>query len=129
MAPAPIPDATERLANRVWHAARDVYFELGPGLLEKVYVDCLEYLLIREGLRVDREVRVPIRFRGVDLGHHVRLDLLIDDDLVVEVKATSEHPLHRAQLLSQLRLTERRLGILLNFNQPVFRGVFRRVAN
>ncbi len=107
-----------QLSGRVLGASFAVHSALGPGLLESAYETCLAFELRRRGMTVERQKGLPLRYHGVpmvDVGY--RLDLLVDDQLVVEVKAIDEvHAIHRAQLLTYLKLSGRKLGLLLNFN-------------
>ncbi len=118
------------LSKQVIGAALIVHSALGPGLLESTYVACLKYELEKCGLIVRAEVPVPIVYDGqklMDVGY--RIDLLVNGELVIEVKALEAiAPVHQAQLLSYLKHSKRRLGLLLNFNVTHMReGVTRRV--
>ena len=118
------------LSQKVLDAAFRVHSELGPGLLESAYVACLAYELRKVGLQVRTEVAVPVVYDGVklaDVGY--RIDLLVEDEIVVEVKSVeSLAPVHHAQLISYLKLSDRRLGLLLNFNVArLVDGISRKV--
>jgi GxxExxY protein len=118
------------VAKRALDAAYHVHTAFGPGLLESAYSACLVYELRQSGLEVKIEVPVPIYYRGIkmtDVGY--RLDILVEDELVVEVKAIETiAPIHLTQLVSYLKLADKRLGFLLNFNVEHLRdGVYRRV--
>ena len=119
------------LSRRVLDAAFAVHSELGPGLLESAYVACLVFELHKAGLTFETEVPVPIVYSGrklAEIGY--RLDILVAGELVVEVKAVEAiHPLHEAQLVSYLKLSGRRLGLLINFNVPSLRNGIRRRVN
>jgi GxxExxY protein len=107
-----------------------VHKTLGPGLLESVYETCLFYELDQYDLNVERQKILPIRYKGVELEAGYRLDLLIDNKVIVELKAVELlNNLHTAQLLTYLRLTENRLGLLINFNSALFKNGFKRVIN
>jgi len=111
-------------------AAIDVHRELGPGLLESAYEACLAYELIQRGFKIERQKEIPIRYREVTLDCGYRIDLLVEDKVVVEVKAIeSLHPVHEAQLLSYLRLSGHKVGLLINFNVTVLKTGIRRVVN
>ena len=98
-------------------AAIEVHKELGPGLLESVYEKCLRYLLQQKGLRITSQQKVPIVFRGIYLDTDLRFDLLIEDCIILEIKSVEYLlPIHRAQLLTYLRLLDKPKGILINFN-------------
>jgi GxxExxY protein len=119
------------LASKVLDCAFAVHRQLGPGLLESSYKACLAYELAKAGLRVEVELPVPLIYDGqklADVGY--RLDVLVEGTLIVEVKALEAiAPVHRAQLLSYLRLSDRRLGLLLNFNVAYLRDGIARVVN
>ena len=118
------------LSDRILTAAFAVHTALGPGLLESAYKACLQYELQLQGLRVAVEVPVPLIYTGqkiADVGY--RMDLLVENQVVIEVKALEAiAPVHKAQLLSYLRLANKRLGLLLNFNVEHLRdGITRRI--
>ena len=120
-------EALNQLSKAVLDAAFAVHSELGPGLLESTYKACLAYELSKRGVHVLPEVPVPVVYDGkklADVGY--RVDLLVENELIIEVK--SVEAVHTAQLLSYLRLSKRRLGLLLNFNVVHLRdGIYRRV--
>jgi GxxExxY protein len=118
------------LSGRVIGAAIEVHRQVGPGLLESAYVECLGWELEQSGLSVKREVIVPLRYKKLTLAQSYRLDLLIDDCLIVEVKAVEKlMPIHDAQLLTYLKLMDKRLGLLMNFNIDAMRNGIKRLAN
>lgn len=118
------------LTGEVIGAAINVHRVLGPGLLESVYRACLERELQERRIPCRREVEVPIVYRGLRLRCAYRLDLLVADRLVVELKAVDAIlPIHHAQLLSYLRLTGHRLGLLMNFNSPILSRGIKRLVN
>lgn len=120
----------DRLTSRVIGGAITVHRELGPGLLESAYESCLTRELRLCGLFVEREVSLPVRYRGKVLDCGYRLDLLVDRVLIVEVKCVDRiHPIHTAQILTYLRLSKLTVGLLLNFNVPVLRTGIHRVVN
>ena len=107
-----------------------VHRALGPGLLESAYEACLEQELLYRELSVARQVRVPVRYRGVEIEEGYRLDLIVADELVVEVKALEKTlPVHRSQLLTYLRMTDKRVGLLFNFNTVRLRSGIARVVH
>lgn len=110
-------------------AAIEVHKCLGPGLLESIYEDCLKMELEQLGLHVETQVNVPVIYKGVDTKKHFRLDMLIEDEIVVELKAVDVLlPVHEVQLVTYLKLTDKRLGLLINFNVPILKdGIKRRV--
>ncbi len=118
------------LSNKVIAAAMAVHSELGPGLLESMYQECFVRELEANGLRVRREVPVPVRYRGVLLQREYRIDLLVENRLIVEVKAIERMTeLHRSQLRTYLRVSGIPVGLLLNFNVQRLRdGIQRAVA-
>jgi GxxExxY protein len=123
---------TKAQALGVSHAvvcgAIEVHRHLGPGLLESVYELALCRELWLRGLRVERQVLVPVCYKGADLDTQLRLDLLVNSSVVVEVKSV-EHlaPIHRAQVLTHLKLTNLSVGLLINFNVELLRHGVRRV--
>jgi GxxExxY protein len=99
-------------------AAIEVHQTLGPGLLESVYQGCLAYELLQRGVRFRREVAIPVQYKGASLECGYRADLLVEDDLIVEVKSVeSLQPIHIAQVLTHLKLSGARQALLLNFGQ------------
>jgi GxxExxY protein len=111
-------------------ASIDVHRRLGPGLLEAVYEACLCAELDRVGVRYERQKAVPVVYDGAYVGIGYRLDLLVEGVLVVEVKAVAEMlPIHKAQLLTYLRLADCRLGLLINFGLETAREGIERIAN
>lgn len=111
-------------------AAIKVHSTLGPGLLESVYQACLAYELRSRGLQVLTEVQVPIVYGDVVLEEAFRIDLMIDDEVIVEVKAVQAlHPAHASQLLTYLRLSRLHVGLLFNFHEPRLRDGIKRVVN
>jgi GxxExxY protein len=120
----------ERIASIIVDAIYTVYERLGPGLLESVYLVCLKYELEKRGLRVEKEVSVPILYDSVKLDAAFRIDLLVNDLVVIELKAVEKLiPLFDAQLLTYLKLTNKRLGILVNFNAKYLKDQLKRVIN
>ena len=119
------------LSNRIIGAAIEVHKTLGgPGLIERVYEEALTYELARAGLEVQRQVTLPIRYKGNTLGEPLRMDLVIDDLIIVECKAVSKHnPLFEAQVLTYLRLSGLELGLIQNFGMPTIRDGLHRVVN
>ncbi len=118
------------LATRVLDAAFKVHRALGPGLLESAYVHCLLHELKMTRLSVLHQHPLPLRYGDVQLDAGYRLDLWVENRLIVEVKAVEElHPIHTAQLLTYLKLTGNRLGLLINFNEILLRDGVRRIAN
>jgi len=120
----------KELSASIIGAAIEVHRELGPGLLEGVYELCLVQMLREKGLRVEQQVPVPIRFRGKDLGTTLRLDIIVEGRIVVEVKAVEAiHDSHLAQTLTYLKLTGCKLGLVINFGQRLLKDGVERVVN
>ena len=120
----------DRLTHTVIGAAIEVHRTLGPGLLESAYQKCLFHELILRGLNVARQVMLPVSYKGLDLDYTYRIDLLVDDRLVIEIKALDQvHPVHKAQLLSYLRLGNYPIGLLLNFHTEVLKNGIIRMVN
>jgi GxxExxY protein len=110
-------------------ACIEVHRHLGPGLLESAYELCLAHELELRGLRVERQRPVPLRYKGISLDCGYRIDLIADDAIVVEIKAVERLlPVHHAQLLTYLRLTELRVGLLVNFHSAVIKNDLRRLT-
>lgn len=106
-----------QLSRTIIGFAIEVHKELGPGLLESVYEKCLSHLLILNGYKVDRQQSIPMNFRGLNLDCELRYDLLVNDQIIVELKTVEEMlPIHEAQLLTYLKLLKKPKGILINFN-------------
>jgi GxxExxY protein len=118
------------LSNRVIGAAIEVHKHLGPGLLESVYRDCLSYELKTAGIRIEQEAVLPVRYKEFDIATGYRADLVVEKALIVELKAVDTLlPIFTAQLLSYLRLSGIKLGLLINFNVPRLADGIRRVVN
>ena len=108
----------------------EVYKRLGPGLLESVYERALVHELKLNGIRVESQVTINVDYKGIDIGDGLRMDLLVDDTIVVELKSVEElKPIHHKQLLTYLRLANRRLGLLINFNTTDLMDGIKRVVN
>jgi len=118
------------IAKIVVDAAYHVHRKLGPGLLETVYEVALAHALQRRDLKVDRQVPVAIVFEGIRFDEGFRADLIVEDKVIIELKSV-EHisPVHKKQLLTYLRLTDKRLGLLINFGSELIRDGISRVVN
>jgi GxxExxY protein len=124
------PDELNNLSRIVLDGAFKVHKALGPGLLENSYRLCLTHELRRQGLKVATEIAVPINYEGIVLDAGYRLDILVSDALVVELKAVEALlAIHQAQLLSYLKHSDKRLGLLINFNSVLLKDGIRRVIN
>jgi len=120
----------EHLTEQVIGAAIEVHRELGPGLMESVYEECLCHELHLQKLKFERQMALPVRYKGISLDCGYRIDLVVEDSLILELKCM-EHilPVHEAQPLTYLKLTGKRVGLILNFNVPVLTrgGIVRKV--
>lgn len=126
----PLSAEEEILGKAVVNAAFIVHKELGPGLLEKVYEVCFCHVLSKEGFLVRRQVNIPIIFDGIELEEGLRLDVLVNDLVVCEIKAIEKiNPVWNAQILSYLKLTGKRLGYVINFNVPLIKDGISRIIN
>lgn len=118
------------LSRLIIKSAIAVHRELGPGLLESIYESCLLKELQDLEINVRTQVIVPVFYKGERLGNDLRIDLLVADRVIVEVKAVEElHPVHLAQALTYLKLTNKKLGLVINFNESVLVDGVRRVIN
>jgi GxxExxY protein len=119
-----------RITEKIIGAAIEVHRTLGPGLLESAHETCLSFELAERGLEVDRQKPLPIVYKGTRLDAGYRLDLLVEDRVIVETKAVDQiAPIHQAQLLSYLKLSGCEVGLLINFNVPVLKNGIKRVIN
>jgi GxxExxY protein len=126
---APISEAVDRVAREVVDAAFKVHQTLGPGLLESVYETCLTHEIIKRGLRCVRQLPVNIHYDDIEIEAGLRIDLLVEDVVVVELKAVEEmKPLFEAQVLTYLKLSRKRLGLLINFNSTLLKHGLKRMA-
>jgi GxxExxY protein len=118
------------LSSKIIGAAIEAHKTLGPGLLESVYEECLAHELMLRGLAFERQKPVPIQYKAVELDCGYRLDLVIENRIILELKACEKlEPIHEAQLLTYLKLTGLQLGLLLNFNVPVMKDGIVRMRN
>ncbi len=126
---APVPDYVEKIGKAVLDAAFKVHTALGPGLLESVYETTMAYELQRNGLSVATQLTVPIIYEGTKLETDFRLDLLVENCVIVELKAVEKmNPIYEAQLLTYLRLSNIRLGYLINFYVPRLKHGIKRMV-
>ena len=117
------------ITEAVIGAAIAVHRELGPGLLESAYEACLAYELMEQGLKVERQKGLPVTYRGVKLDCGYRIDMLVEDRVVVELKTVeSLEPIHEAQLLSYLKLSGCKVGLLITFNVKVLKNGIKRLV-
>ena len=126
----PISEKLEQIGKEIIDSAYRVHKELGPGLLESVYEECMIYDLRRKGLQVDEQVYVPIEFDGQILKRNkLRIDLLVENEVIVENKAVVDmNPLFQSQLLTYLKLSKKRLGYLINYNVPLIKNGIKRMV-
>lgn len=120
----------EDLTEQIIGAAIEVHRQLGPGLLESAYEECVCYELASRGISFQRQVPTPIQYKGIKLDCGYRLDILVEDAVILELKAVEKiTPLDKAQLLSYLKLTGKQVGFIFNFNCPVLTrdGMVRQV--
>ena len=118
------------IAAAVVDAAFKIHTTLGPGLFESVYEAALEYELQKRGLRVEHQIGLPVRYEEVRLELGFRVDLIVDGKVIVEIKSVEAlAPVHKKQLLTYLRLTDLRLGLLINFNVELIKYGIQRVVN
>lgn len=123
-------DELNAITGQIVDAAVEVHRTLGPGLLESVYESCLEFDLIERGLDTQRQVALPVSYKQVKLETGYRVDLLVEKRVIVEIKAVEQiYPMHKAQLLTYLRLSNRKVGLLINFNVDALRKGINRVVN
>jgi len=118
------------IAKIIVDAAFQIHKRLGPGLLETVYEVVLAHVLNKRGLKVEKQVPVAIVFDGIKFNEGFRADLIVEDKVIVELKSVEKVlPVHKKQLLTYLRLTDRRLGLLINFGSELIRDGISRVVN
>jgi GxxExxY protein len=118
------------ISRRIVDLAIQVHKKLGPGLLESIYRECLVHEMRKRGLRVAEEGSVPIVYDGIALKNPLRLDVLVEGQIILELKAVEEIlAVHKSQLLSYLRLSDKRLGFLFNFNVVLMKDGMRRIVN
>jgi GxxExxY protein len=118
------------LTDQIIGCAIEVHRHLGPGLLEAVYEECLCYELSQIGLRFERQVHLPVSYKGIKLACGHKLDLVVEDSVVVEIKAIDElAPIHQAQLLTYLKTSNKKVGLLINFNVHYLKSGLKRVVN
>lgn len=123
----PISNEENRIAKSIVDTAYKVHKNLGPGLLEKVYEICFCHELSKMIINFQRQVEIPIQYDGIVFDEGLRLDVLVEDLVICELKAVDEvNPVWEAQILSHLKLTNKRLGFLINFNVPLIKKGIRR---
>lgn len=125
-----IKEQYDELTGRIIGCVIEVHKELGPGLMESVYEVCFAEELIKDGLQIKRQVSLPVFYKGRALNKEFIIDLLIEDSVVVELKSIELIlPVHKAQLVTYLKLSDKKIGLLINFNVPVLKDGIRRRIN
>jgi len=123
-------ESLNRITEKIIGAAIEVHRALGPGLLESAYEACLVFELIERGLEVEQQKPLPVVYRDVKLDCAYRLDLLVEEKVIVEIKAVDRlAPIHQAQMLSYLKLSGCKVGLLINFNVKMLKDGVRRIVN
>ena len=118
------------LSNEIIGAAIEVHRELGPGLLESAYEECLCYELGLRGIASERQVPLPLEYKGLKLDCGYRMDLLVNDLVIIELKSVTKiDPVHEAQLLTYLRCKGSWLGMIINFNVPLLKNGIKRIVS
>lgn len=117
------------LSKKILGCALEVHKQLGLGLLESVYRECLYYELIQASLKVRQEVPMPVVYKEVKLDHGYRMDLLVEEWVVIEIKTVDVIDVHTAQVLTYLKLGKYKLGLLLNFNVALLKDGIKRIIN
>src|SRR5690606_5145151 len=116
-----------QITKEIIGAAIEVHKSLGPGLLESAYEECLAYELIQKGLKVERQKPVPVIYKEVKLDYGYRIDLLVEDSVIVELKSIEAFaPIHEAQILTYMKFAEKKVGLLINFNVTVLKNGLKR---
>jgi len=129
MAYTKLTEKEELIAKKIVDAAFAVHKVLGPGLLERIYEVCFCHELAKRGLNYLRQIDIPIIYDGLTFNEGLRLDVLVEDMIICELKAVDEvNPVWEAQLLSHLKLTGKRLGLLINFNVPLIKDGIQRIV-
>jgi GxxExxY protein len=119
-----------QLTEQIIGAAIEVHRQTGPGLMESVYEECLCYELSQLGLRFQRQVHLPLSYKGIKLDCGFKMDLVVEDSVVLELKTVDQLlPIHSAQLLTYLKLSGKEVGLLINFNEPVLTKGLKRLVN
>ncbi len=125
-----VTQSLDELSHYIIGAAMTVHTALGAGLLESAYEHCLLYELNKQGFKTQSQITLPIRYDGQAIDAGYRIDLMVEDSIIIELK-TVEHllPIHTAQLLSYLKMSNKKLGLLINFNVTSLKNGIKRVAN
>jgi GxxExxY protein len=119
-----------QLTSEIISSAIEVHRHLGPGLLESTYEECMAFELQERNLETKRQIDIPVLYKGARLEQNYRIDLLVNNKVIIELKSVNKlEPVHDAQLLTYLKLANKRYGLLLNFNVPVMRQGIKRLLN
>ncbi|CAN5821769.1 GxxExxY protein [soil metagenome] len=119
-----------QITEKIIGCAIEVHKGLGPGLLESAYEECLCYELNKNGLKFERQVPLPVIYKGVKLECGYRMDIVVENSVIVEVKAVENLiPVHEAQLLSYLKINNKKVGLLMNFHVPILKKGLKRIVN
>lgn len=123
-------DRYEELAKQIFLASLEVHKIMEPGLLESVYEICLLKELHLRNITAESQVGIPLQFKGFDLSKEYKIDILVEKELIIELKSVDTIlPVHQAQLISYLKLADKRMGFLINFNVPMIKNGFKRFVN
>ena len=118
------------LSKQILDSSITVHKEMGPGLLESVYEYCLIAELRSRGIKAEGQVYLPLFYKGIDLKKDFRMDILVENEIIIEVKSAEKtHPIYEAQIISYLKLADKQLGFLINFNVPLLKDGFKRFVN
>lgn len=124
----PLSEKEENIAKEIVDSAYDIHKSLGPGLLERIYEICFYHELSKRKVRYQSQVDIPIVYDGIVFNEGLRLDILVENLIICELKAVEKiNPLYEAQILSYLKLTGKRLGFLINFNVPLIKEGIKRI--
>ncbi len=119
-----------KVTESIIGAAIEVHRHLGPGLLESTYEECLYFELMQRGLVVERQLELPIKYKNKLLESKYRIDLLVNKNVILELKSCKKlEPIHEAQLLTYLKLSDLEYGLLINFNVPILKQGLKRILN
>lgn len=123
-------DKYEELAKQIFLASLEVPKIMGPGLLESVYEMCLLRELQLRNISSESQVGIPLQFKGFDLSKEYKIDILVEKEIIIELKSVDTIlPVHQAQIISYLKLADKRMGFLINFNVPIIKNGFKRFVN
>lgn len=118
------------LSKLIRDACITVHKEMGPGLLESIYEICLLSELASRGIKTESQVSIPLRYKGIELSKDFRIDIFVENEIILEIKSVDVLlPVHEAQLISYLKLTNKRLGFLINVNVPLLKNGFKRFVH